>query len=184
MRIDKAKELARIAAEIFRCRTCRKGKIGQAVPGEGDPDASVVFIGEAPGRREAAAGRPFIGPSGKLLRALIKAAGLEEKGVFITSPVKYLPEYVTPKKEDIEHGWKHLAEQLAIIKPEIIVLLGSVAVQAVLGEKVAISKKHGKIIERGGIRHLICYHPAASLHNPNVRGEIEKDFKKLKRLLA
>jgi DNA polymerase len=130
---QKQQALKIIAKMIERCRICKKGKIGKAVPGEGNADADVVFIGEAPGKTEAATGRPFVGRSGKLLRGLIAGAGLKDDRVFITSPVKYLPEYVTPTPADIAHGRKHLMEQLDIIKPKVAVLLGATAVRAVFG---------------------------------------------------
>ncbi len=182
-RAQKQKALDRIAQEIRNCKICKKDKIGKAVPGEGVPDADVVFLGEAPGKLEAETGRPFVGRAGKLLRSLIKEAGLKDEEVFITSPVKYLPKYVTPKPSDIEHGRKHLFEQLAVIEPKIVVLMGSVAAQAVLHEKFAIAKVHGTTIQQNGITYFFSYHPAAPLHNPNLRLELKKDFMELKSLI-
>lgn len=181
--MDKAVALEKIAEEIRRCRTCKRGKIGVAVPGEGNPDADIVFLGEAPGKEEAKTGRPFIGRAGKILRALIADAGLKDENVYITSPVKYLPIYVTPKPEDIAHGRKHLLEQLAVIQPKIVVLLGNTACQAMLNQKFAIASVHGTIREQDGIKYFIAYHPAAPLHQPRVRPFLIEDFKKLKRLL-
>jgi DNA polymerase len=179
----KSVKLEKIAKEISRCRVCRKNKTGKAVPGEGSPNARIVFIGEAPGKTEAETGRPFVGRAGQILRRLIRKVGLKEEDVYITSAVKYLPIYVTPKPSDIEHGRKHLFEQLEIIRPKVAVLLGNVASQAVLKEKLAIAKVHGRIIKKGGVNYFIAYHPAAMLHNPNTRKELEKDFRKLKRML-
>src|SRR5512139_1550662 len=119
--MNKEQSLHQIAEMITRCRFCRKGCTGKAVPGEGSADARVVFIGEAPGREEAKTGRPFVGRSGKLLRQTIREAGLSEDDVFITSPVHYLPDRGTPTKEMIRHGREHLFEQLAIIEPDIVV---------------------------------------------------------------
>lgn len=154
------------------------------MPGEGNANAEIVFVGEAPGKTEAATGRPFVGRSGKLLRSLIKEAGLKDEEVYITSPVKYLPKYVTPTSADIEHGRKHLFAQLMVIDPKIVVLLGNIASQAILHEKFSISQVHGKIIRREGVAYLITYHPAAPLYNPNLRKEIKKDFRKLKKLIT
>ncbi len=180
---QKQLELGKIAKEIEKCKICKIDKVGMAVPGEGNPDADIMFIGEAPGKKEAATGRPFIGRAGKLLRSLINEAGLKEEDVFITSPVKYLPIYITPKPSDIEHGRTHLNEQIAIIEPKIIVLLGNTACLAVLKEKCFIAKDHGKIIEKGGRKYLIAYHPAAPLYSPKLRDEIKKDFEKLKKII-
>ena len=182
--MNKSKELEKIAEEIRKCRICKKDKIGIAVPGEGDPDADVVFLGEAPGKEEAKTGRPFIGRSGKLLRELIRKAGLKEEAVFITSPVKYLPKHGTPTLAEIVHGRKHLLDQLAVIQPQFAVLLGKVACIAVLGEAVEIGKRHGEVIAKDGMRYFLSYHPAAPLHSPKLRAELLKDFRKLKRILA
>jgi DNA polymerase len=180
---EKQIALDKIAKEIANCKICKKDKIGLPVPGEGSPNAKVVFIGEAPGKEEAKTGRPFIGRSGKLLRTLIAEAGLKEKDVYITSPVKYLPKYITPTPEDVAHGRIHLFKQLEIIDPKIIVLLGRVAALAVLEQDISVAKEHGKIIKKDGKQYLITYHPAAPLYSPKLRTEIMKDFKKLKKLL-
>ena len=180
---EKSRQLNKVAKEIASCKICKIGKVGKPVPGEGSANADIVFIGEAPGKTEAQSGKPFMGRAGKVLRGLIKSTGLNESDVFITSPVKYLPEYVTPKPADIKHGRTHLFKQLNIIRPKIVVLLGNVAVQALLYEKMAIAKEHGKIVKRDGITYLITYHPAAPLYNPKVRADLIKDFKKLKRYL-
>jgi uracil-DNA glycosylase len=181
--MDKQTKLDKIAKEIGKCKDCKIGKIGKAVPGEGNADADIVFIGEAPGKQEAATGRPFIGRAGKVLRKLIDDAGIKEDEIYITSPVKYLPEYVTPTEEDIKHGRSHLFKQLDVIDPKVVVLLGNTASFAVLEEKFSISKDHGKIIEKNGITYLITYHPAAPLYSPKVREFLEDDFKKLKRII-
>lgn len=181
---EKQKALDAIAAEIEACAECKRDKVGLAVPGEGSADADVMFIGEAPGKTEAETGRPFVGRSGKVLRALIQKMGLKESDVYITSPVKRLPTYTTPTPEDIAHGRTHLDKQIAVIEPKVIVLLGNVAVQAVLNEKLPISKVHGTVVERGGLRYFITYHPAAGLYSPATRPELVNDFNILKRMIA
>jgi uracil-DNA glycosylase len=182
--MDKAQKLAEIASEIEKCKLCKIGKIGKAVPGEGNPDADVVFIGEAPGKNEAQTGRPFIGRSGKYLRSLINEIGLSEDDVFITSPVKYLPKRGTPTRQDIEHGKIHFDKQLEVIDPKIIVLLGSVAVQGVLNEKIPTLKNHGRVIEKEGRKFFLTIHPAAGIRFPPLKKLIEQDFKKLQTLIS
>lgn len=184
--MDKRKALSKIAKEIENCDVCKVGKGGMAVPGEGNPDADVVFIGEAPGKQEAATGRPFIGRSGQLLRSLIRGIGLEEEDVYITSPVKYLPDRGTPTSQDIAHGRMHLMEQFAIIKPKFVVLLGRVAAEGVLEKKVAVAKEHGQVIEeKDGSKYFLTFHPAAALRFPNkYKPLLQKDFQKLKKLLV
>jgi uracil-DNA glycosylase family 4 len=181
--MDKQKALDKIAKEIENCSICKEGKSGKAVPGEGNPNADIIFMGEAPGKTEAATGRPFIGRSGKLLRTLIKEAGLQEEEVYITSPVKYLPDRGTPTPKDIAHGKLHLDKQLAIINPKAIVLLGSVAVQGVLGRKIPVKTEHGKIIEEDGRKYLVTLHPAAGLRFPPLKKLLIEDFKKVKNLV-
>ena len=184
--MNKQKELANIAKEIENCEVCKVGKNGAAVPGEGNPDADIVFIGEAPGKQEAIVGRPFIGRSGQLLRGLIRGVGLKEEDVYITSPVKYLPDRGTPTSEDIAHGRIHLMKQFSVIQPKVVVLLGRVAAEGVLEKKVAVSKEHGEVIEeKDGIKYFLTFHPAAALRFPNkFKPFLQEDFEKVKRLIV
>lgn len=190
--MSKTTQLEAIAEEIRHCAICKIGKSGMAVPGEGNPDADVVFIGEAPGKTEAATGRPFIGRSGQLLRSLIREIDLDdEKDVYITSPVKYLPAGrqglpVTPTSEDIAHGREHLLKQFAVIQPKFVVLLGRVAAEGVLKRKVFVTKERGKIIEeKDGIKYFLTYHPAAVLRFPNkFKPFLREDFLMVKTLLG
>ncbi len=182
--MNKQNALNKIAKDIKHCKICIVGKSGKAVPGEGNPNASVVFIGEAPGRKEAETGRPFIGRSGQLLRSLIREIGLKEEDVFITSSVKYLPDRGTPLPADIAHGRIHLSKQLDIIKPKLIVLLGNVATQGVLQMKIPVKKDHGKLIEKDSRRYLITLHPAAVLRFPQLKELIREDFEKLNKIIS
>jgi uracil-DNA glycosylase len=182
--MDKQEMLAGIANEINKCRKCRVGKSGVAVPGEGNPDAEIVLVGEAPGKEESRIGRPFIGRSGRLLRSMIKEIGLKEEDVFITSPVKYLPDRGTPDNDDIIHGRTHLFKQLDVIDPKIIVLLGNTACQAVLEEKVPVSSRHGSIIEKNGRKCLVTFHPAAAMRFPKTREGFVQDFGILKGMIG
>jgi len=180
----KAKALRKIAEKISHCPLCRKGGTGKAVPGEGNPDARIVFIGEAPGREEAKTGRPFVGRSGKLLRQTIRDTGLDEAEVFITSPVHYLPLRGTPSTTMIHHGRKHLFEQLSIIKPDMIVLLGNSACVALLDGKEEITKKHGTLVKRDGRTYFITVHPAYAIRFAKGKEMLLSDFAKLKHLIA
>lgn len=191
--MNKTKNLAKIAKEIEKCEICRVGKSGKAVPGEGSPDAKIVFVGEAPGRTESLTGRPFVGRSGRYLRSKIYDLGFKDKDVFITSPVKYLPDNGTPSKSEIEHGMVHLLKQLeiiskslkpSVIKPKIIVLMGAVACYGVLREKISTVKRHGEVILRDNLIYLITVHPAAAIRFPKVRKLFDLDFRKLKQLVS
>ncbi len=184
--MNKPQGMKRISHEIENCKVCKVGKSGKAVVGEGSLDAEIIFIGEAPGKNEALVGRPFIGRSGKLLRFMITSIGLLESEVYITSPVKYLPDRGTPTSEDIAHGRTHLEKQLQIISPKLVVLLGRVAAEGVLQSRIQVTKEHGKIIqEKDGIKYFLTFHPAAVLRFPwKFKNDFEKDFMKLKSILA
>ena len=181
--MNKAQKLEKIEREIELCVECKLKKHGMAVPGEGNSDADIIFVGEAPGRTEAATGRPFVGRSGKLLRGAIESIGLNVREVFITSPVKYLPDYITPTPEDILHGMTHLSKQLEVINPKIIVLLGSVAARGVLSEKLKISNKHGTTMRRNGKTYFISYHPAAAIRFQKFKATFLEDFAKIRDLI-
>lgn len=177
--------LEKISQEIQNCSVCKIDSLGKAVVGEGNPKAKVIFMGEAPGKKEAETGRPFIGRSGQLLRKLIREIlGLDDlKGVFITSPVKYLPKRGTPLPSQIKHGMIHTQKQLDITNPRVVVLLGSVAAQGVLGEKISVTKAHGKPIKKDNKTYFPTFHPAAALRFPPLKKLLEGDFKKLKEIL-
>jgi DNA polymerase len=179
----KEQELQRIAAEIAACRPCKKGCTGMSVPGEGSADARVVFIGEAPGKEEAKSGRPFVGRSGKLLRQMIHDIGLDEREVFITSPVHYLPLRGTPTREMVLHGREHLLRQLSVIRPEVLVLLGKTACFALLDRTVEVVKEHGAIIRRDGMVCFVTLHPAYAVRFAIGREQFLGDFRKLRRIL-
>ncbi len=184
--MNKQRELNMIALEIEECIACKENKLGIAVPGEGNPDADIVFIGEAPGKKEAATGRPFIGRSGQLLRKMIREIlELDDmKDVYITSPVKYLPEHGTPNPSDIAHGRMHLMKQLEIINPNTVVLMGNVAIRGVLEEMIPVKSRHGEIIEQGRRKYFLTLHPAAGLRFPVLKVIIEEDFRKLRKIIS
>jgi uracil-DNA glycosylase len=181
--MNKEQALNEIAAEIRACRLCKKDGLGKAVPGEGNPDARVVFVGEAPGKEEAKSGRPFIGRSGKFLRKMIRELGLEENEVFITSPGHYLPLRGTPSKETIIHGRQHLFKQLSVIKPKIVVLLGNSACVAMLDSKMEMSRSHGTLVEKEGRKYFITFHPAYAMRFPDGKKLFIRDFFELGRIL-
>jgi uracil-DNA glycosylase len=181
--MSKEEKLKLIAEAIEACEICKVGKSGKAVPGEGNPDADIVFIGEAPGKQEALSGRPFIGRSGKFLRSQIQEIGLKEADIYITSPVKYLPDRGTPTPADIAHGRIHLMKQFDVIEPKIIVLMGNTAAQGVLEEKVPVMSRHGTTLEKDGKKYFLTLHPAAAIRFLKFRKIFQEDFQKLKQLL-
>lgn len=176
------KRLEKIAKEIAKCKECKRNKYGLPVPGEGDPDAKIVFIGMCPGREESKVGKPFVGRSGRFLTQQLKAIGIERKDVYIISPVKYYPGKRILRKKEIQHGMIHTFKQLKIIKPKIVVLLGKVALEALLDKK-KLDKLHGKIIKKGGITYIPTFHPSAAMRFPKIRKQFVKDFKKISRII-
>jgi DNA polymerase len=182
--MSRIEDLQAVAAEIGQCSLCKQGGTGKAVPGEGAADAGVMFVGEAPGKSESKAGRPFIGRSGKFLREMISSLGLTESDIFITSPVHYLPVRGTPAIAMIEHGRIHLLKQIKIIKPTVIVLLGNTACRALLGRSCEIAKEHGSVVEQNGMAFLITCHPAYAARFPEGKRKFIRDFKVLSKLLS
>lgn len=182
--MDKAIALQKIAKHIAECAECKAEKSGLPVPGEGNPDADVMFLGEAPGKNEAKTGRPFIGRSGQLLRKMIREAGFRESDVYITSPVKYLPDRGTPTKDHIRHGKTHLSKQLEVIQPKYIALMGATAVFAMFGKTMPIMKVHGTVVKENGYTYIIMLHPAAVLRFPKYAPLMKADFAKLASLVS
>jgi uracil-DNA glycosylase family 4 len=179
--MNKAKELAKIADEIRRCPLCKRWGKGAPVPGEGNPDAAIVFVGEAPGREEAATGRPFVGRSGRFLRSVMKQAGFPPEEVYITSPVKYLPLRGTPLSGNILHGRTHLLKQLSVIDPKIIVLMGGTACIALLDRKASITGEHGSVVRKEDRTFFITFHPSYAMRFPEGKRAFVADLRKLKR---
>lgn len=182
--MDKEKRLQQLAKQIEKDPIYKNNFIGRMVFGEGNPDASIMFVGEAPGRQEAESGRPFIGRSGQLLRSLIREIGIQEEDVYITSPVKYLPKHGTPTKKEIAHARIDFMKQVEIINPKILVLLGKTAMFAVLNEDISIMKHHGEVRHIDGKTYLLTLHPAAVLRFPKYAPLIKGDFNKLKEFVS
>lgn len=152
--------------------------------GEGNPDAQVMFIGEAPGFHEDEMRRPFVGMSGKLLDKLLFGIGLPRAEVYITNIVKRRPpQNRDPLPEEIEAYRPFLAKQIEIIKPKIVATLGRFSMNYFLPE-AKISKDHGRTQEINGMTLFPLFHPAAALRAGNVMRDLETDFFKLKNVIA
>jgi DNA polymerase len=139
-----------------------------------------MFLGEAPGIEESRTGRPFIGRAGKFLTRMLDSIGIKREEVFITSPVKYYPGRRAPNIREIRHGMIHTKKQIETIKPKLIVLLGNVALKALIDEKAKISEFHGKIIRKNGIVFIPTFHPSAAMRFPKIKEKMKKDFGKIK----
>jgi DNA polymerase len=181
-----AKErMEQLYAEIKTCTRCRLSETrGKAVPGEGPVDADVLFIGEAPGVNEDKQGRPFVGAAGNFLSELLGVAGLRRKDVYICNVLKSRPPgNRDPLPDEIAACKPWLDEQIAIIDPLVIVTLGRFSMSRYFRGQ-SISRVHGRH-ERVGERYVVpMYHPAAALHQQNLRETIMHDFRQLPRLIA
>jgi uracil-DNA glycosylase family 4 len=181
-----AQRLAQIAAEVRAHRGCGFEPCETAtnpVPGEGSPEAEIVLLGEAPGSQEDREGRPFVGPAGKMLDALLESAGLERDEVYLTNVLKSRPPgNRDPKPDEILHSWPWLAAELEAIRPVVIVPLGKCALDSLApGRK--ISRVHGEAIEHGGRLLYPLYHPAAVGRFTALRGITLDDIARLPELL-
>ena len=155
------------------------------VPGEGNPNADLMFIGEGPGRDEDEQGRPFVGVSGQLLDRMIHAIGMERTEVYIANVVKCRPPMNrNPEPDEAAACLPYLRSQFVLVSPKVIVLLGKVACRYVLGEEAPISRMRGHWIERKGIWFMPTYHPSALLREPAKKREAWEDFKMVRDKLA
>ena len=148
----------------------------QLVFGVGNPDSDIVFIGEAPGKNEDLQGEPFVGAAGKFLNEMLGTIGLERKDIYITNIVKYRPpDNRDPTPEEIEAFKPYLEQQLQVIAPKLVVLLGRHSMSVFLPE-LRISQAHGKPVRKGGQVYLPLFHPAAALYNGGMRETLLADF--------
>ena len=154
-----------------------------AVPGKGNFDADVIFVGEAPGRSEDARWEPFVGAAGKRLDSILEDTGINRNDVYITNIVKCRPpNNRIPSKEEEMACINFITQEIEIVNPKIICVMGNTAYSTLLGGK-EITKNHGKIIEKDGKVFFVTFHPAATIYNQKLIGEIRNDFKKLAKFL-
>jgi uracil-DNA glycosylase len=185
-----ATELAAFATEVAGCTTCRlaEGRT-QVVFGVGDPDADLMFVGEAPGFHEDQQGKPFVGQAGKLLDTLLAGIGLERDQVYIANVLKCRPPgNRDPQPDEIEACEGHLFRQIALIEPKVVATLGNFATKLLSGKPTGITRVHGAEQEAtlGGRSVLLypLYHPAAALYTPAMLKVLEVDFARLPELLG
>jgi uracil-DNA glycosylase family 4 len=178
--------LERIREDIGDCTRCRLcEQRNRIVFGVGNPKADIVFVGEGPGRDEDAQGEPFVGRAGKLLTDMIKAMSLERSDVYIANVVKCRPpENRTPEHDEIATCSPFLLRQIEFIRPKIIVCLGNVAAQSLLGTNKSISHFRGQWFDFRGSRLIATYHPAYLLRNPAAKSEVWTDLKKVMAVLG
>jgi len=176
-------------SELYeQIRDCQKCALAQgrnlAVPGEGPENAQVMFIGEAPGYHENRLGRPFVGAAGKFLEELLASINMRREEVYICNVIKCRPPgNRDPLPNEIESCQPYLDQQIELIRPRLIVTLGRHSMARYL-PRASISKVHGQPTRLGGWVVLPLFHPAAALHQPKYRADIEHDILKIPEILA
>lgn len=188
-REKKRQKINEIAAEIVANNVCPElaAHATQLVIGAGNPDADIVFIGEAPGKAEDEQGVPFVGASGKFLNEMLASIDLNRNDVYITNIVKYRPpNNRDPSPEEKREFWPYLMRQLEIIKPKVVITLGRHSGAAFISD-LHISRDHGqpRTVRYHDMEFLVLplYHPAAALYNGSMRGVLLDDFQGVKKLL-
>jgi uracil-DNA glycosylase len=178
--------LVAVRTEIGDCTRCKLHAQGrkQIVFGVGNPNADLMFVGEAPGADEDVQGIPFVGRAGQLLTRIIEAIGLTREDVYIANVIKCRPPgNRNPEQDEVETCEPFLFQQIDIIKPKVIVALGTFAARALLRTLDPISRLRGRVYEYRGAKLIPTFHPAYLLRNPSSKREVWEDMKVVRRLL-
>ena len=180
--LDTIDEIARAVATCTRCPLYSTAK--NPVPGEGNPDADFMLVGEAPGATEDETGRPFVGQAGQLLSKILEAIKLRREDVFICNVLKHRPPgNRDPKPDEVTACSPFLIRQIEVIRPKVIVALGTFAAQTLLETKLSIGKLRGQIHQYYGVPLVVTYHPAALLRNPAWKRPTWEDVQLARRIL-
>jgi DNA polymerase len=182
-----AEALVAIREEIGDCTRCKLHQLGrrQIVYGVGNADADLMFIGEAPGADEDIQGEPFVGRAGQLLNKIIEAIGLTRTDVYIANVIKCRPpNNRNPEPDEVERCERFLIDQIAAIKPVVIVALGKFAAQTLLRTNEPITRLRGREYKYQGAILIPTFHPAFLLRTPSAKREVWEDMKRVRTLLA
>lgn len=168
--------------EAMNCQRCALAQTRQRVVfGEGSRQARLMLIGEGPGASEDREGRPFVGAAGQLLDRILASVGFARDEVFITNVVQCRPpQNRVPFPDELEACRSHLDGKLALLRPDLVVLLGLTATRALLGGTEPMSQLHGQMRMLGGIGFVPTYHPAALLRDPSKKKLVWEDMKKIR----
>ena len=175
-----------IRNELGNCQRCQLASTRtNIVFGSGDPNARLVFVGEAPGADEDAQGLPFVGRAGQLLTKIIESIGIKREDVYICNVLKCRPPgNRNPERIEVETCSPFLKHQLRTIQPEIVCCLGTFAAQTILGMNEPISKLRGRFHDIDGMRFIATFHPAYLLRNPSKKREVWEDMKQIRDRLS
>lgn len=173
----------RVAGECTRCRLHESRRT--VVFADGSPEARVMCVGEAPGRHEDESGVPFVGRAGKLLDQLLLSVGLPRQDVYICNVLKCRPpQNRNPQEDEIERCSPFLRRQVALVRPEVVVALGTFAARTLLGVRESLGRLRGRTHLYEGVPLVATYHPAALLRNPNWTRPTWEDLQRVRRLLG
>lgn len=171
-------ELEKSIIDCKKCKLCTNRK--NIVFGQGNKNAKIMFIGEGPGADEDMQGIPFVGKAGKLMDEAFKGIGINRQDVYIANIVKCRPpSNRDPEEDEVDACLNYLRNQVILIKPQIIVLLGRIALKNILGNEYNISTARGKWVEKKGIMYMPTWHPAALLRDENKKIDFWKDLKEV-----
>lgn len=175
-------EIKKNVISCTKCELCKTRK--NAVPGKGNKNSEIVFVGEAPGRSEDIAGEPFVGYAGKKLALALENAGISRDSIYITNVVKCRPpRNRVPTIQEEELCRPYLESELELIKPKIICVMGNTAYNSLLGGN-NITKNRGKFVKKDGKLYFITIHPAATIYNQDLITELKSDMKTLVKTLS
>ena len=171
-------DLEQLEQEIKQCNKCDLCKHRtQTVFGTGSKEAKIMFIGEGPGADEDREGIPFVGKAGKLMNMAFQGLGIKREDVYICNVVKCRPPNTRdPEPDEVLGCINYLRNQVMLVKPKIIVLLGSVALKHILGKEYGITASRGKWVEKKGIKYMPTWHPAALLRDETKKVDFIKDL--------
>jgi DNA polymerase len=181
----KLDSLDEIAAAVASCRRCPLyATATNPVPGTGNPDADLMIVGEAPGANEDAQGVPFVGQAGQLLTKIIEAINLRRDDVFIANVLKHRPPgNRNPLPEEVTACSPYLVRQIELVRPKVLLALGTFAAQTLLETKLTIGKLRGQVHRYYGVPLIVTYHPAALLRNPAWKRPTWEDVQLARRIL-
>ncbi len=182
--LDQYDDLANLQQYCLQCHRCSlRDNARGVVFGDGAPDARLMFVGEAPGVDEDHLGKPFVGAAGQLLEKIMGSVGLQRSDVYITNIAKCRPPgNRIPKKDEAEACFVYLVRQIELIQPRLIVCLGALSTQYLVHNDAKITVVRGNVYEKGGIKIVPTFHPAAILRDANKKKPVWEDFKKIKEL--
>lgn len=182
--LDQCNEIQELEDFCLHCRRCGlRENAKRVVFGEGSENSKLMIVGEAPGAEEERLGRPFVGAAGKLLNKILAAAGLRREELYITNIAKCRPPgNRLPKKDEADQCFVYLVRQIELIKPRLIVCLGTLATQYLIHRQTKVTAVRGEVFEKGGIKIIPTYHPAALLRDAGKKKPVWRDFQMIRNL--